>query len=413
MKIIGVDLPRAASESPLENTLVLLGDDGRVVQTERAATLPEVAAAAGALAAGEPFLLGVNVPVVVPGKAARARPVENLVRRRFGFRLAPGGRSSLSSEPHGVAGEALMAGLAAAGQPCLPYPDRDRRRPGLAEIYPGLVLKALLWEKSPMTRSREAAERGELFRAYNAPSYRAARLPAKTGWAEQAVAVELVLEALGSVEGFDLAPAREALASATFGEAVEHAAALMDASLIAGMARRYLHAPETCLFAGDPETGYVILPADAFIRRLGSEVQPRHGRLFPQASLRERLGSDAKLRSVELLSVPGRPHTLEASFVNHPSYEFDNLDEMLWWKHTRHLAGPVLPTDGLQELVVTLTSEKHGEATQLRLQRSRHRTLSFRFEPPTSWRARVPTRDGKTYPFRVLRAMYDTLPNQS
>ena len=46
----------------------------------------------------------------------------------------------------------------------------------------------------------------------------------------------------------------------------------------------------------------------------------------------------------------------------------------------------------------------------LRLVRSRHRTLSFRFEPPASWRARVPTRDGKTYAFRVVRAVYETLP---
>jgi hypothetical protein len=46
----------------------------------------------------------------------------------------------------------------------------------------------------------------------------------------------------------------------------------------------------------------------------------------------------------------------------------------------------------------------------LRLVRSRHRTLSFRFDPPDSWRSRLATRDGKTYPFRVLRANYDILP---
>ena len=43
----------------------------------------------------------------------------------------------------------------------------------------------------------------------------------------------------------------------------------------------------------------------------------------------------------------------------------------------------------------------------LRLVRSRHKTLSFRFEPPAAWRPRIPPRDGKTYPFRVLRATFD------
>ena len=62
----------------------------------------------------EPFLLGANIPVVVPAKPARARPVENLIRRRFRHRLPPGGRAVLSAEPLGVAGEALIAGLALA-----------------------------------------------------------------------------------------------------------------------------------------------------------------------------------------------------------------------------------------------------------------------------------------------------------
>jgi hypothetical protein len=154
----------------------------------------------------------------------------------------------------------------------------------------------------------------------------------------------------------------------------------------------------------------VILPADGFVRRLAlaGGAEPAGG-LFPQTSLRERLGEHAQVRSGELLSVPGRPQRTEAVFRDPPRYEFDNLDEMLWWKHCRHLAGPRLPTRGLHELHVALEHGREG-AAPLKLQRSRHRTLSFRFEPPALWRASVPTRDGRTYPFRVLRAIYETLP---
>ena len=35
--------------------------------------------------------------------------------------------------------------------------------------------------------------------------------------------------------------------------------------------------------------------------------------------------------------------------------------------------------------------------------------MSFRFDPPASWRSRLPTRDGRTYPFRVERATYEAL----
>jgi hypothetical protein len=104
--------------------------------------------------------------------------------------------------------------------------------------------------------------------------------------------------------------------------------------------------------------------------------------------------------------MPGRPQRLEATFDEPPRYEFDNVDEMLWWKHTRHVSGPVLPTEGLHDLAVAL--DAGSDDAGLKLTRSRHRTLSFRFEPPAVWRSRLPTRDGRTYAFRVQRAVYDT-----
>jgi predicted RNase H-like nuclease len=413
VRILGADLPREnAGNGEHEQSVVLLAEDGRVQRVEHVASLPAVAAAVSGLADGEPFLLGVNVPVVVPTKRAKARPIENLVRRRFGLRMPPGGRATLAEAPSGIAGETLIAGLAAAGQPCLPYPDRDRRRPCLAETHAGLILKSLLWQASPLASTQEQGSREQFFRAYEPPAYRPTKARSRAGsWAERAANMDLVLRALGSAEGFDLTPVREALGRAGGERDIERAAGLLDATLIAGTARRYLEAPESCLFLGDREQGYLILPADGLVRRLAlSGTATPTGRLFPQTSLRERLGPHAQLRSVGLLTVPGRPQRTEASFKEPPHYEFDNLDEMLWWKHCRHLAGPSLPTEGLHELQVIVGDDPESD-TPLKLQRSRHQTLSFRFEPPAAWRAHLPTRDGRVYPFRVLRAVYDTAPD--
>jgi len=407
VKVLGADLPReSAGAVPVEPTVVLLGADGRVTRVQQVSSLPALAEAVVRFAAGEPFLLGVNVPVVVPAPPVRARAVEGLLRRRLGFRLPKGGRAGGVAEVKGGAGEPLLAGLAAAGQPCLPYPDRDRRQSGLAETYPPLILKALLWESSLFAAGPDPTVRELLFRAGQPPAYRAARARRRSHWTERAGALELLVRALGTPPGFDLRPAGEALARATTDQAVERAAGLLDALLIAGTARRYLEAPESCLFLGDREQGYVILPADGLVRRLSLGGTGRAGgRLFPRTSLSEQLGAHARLRPVGLLAVPGQPQRTEARFDEPPHYEFDNLDEMLWWKHCRHVAGPGLPTEGLEELVVVVGPEREDQPP-LRLLRSRHRTLSFRFEPPVAWRSRVPTRDGKTYPFRVLRAVY-------
>ena len=114
------------------------------------------------------------------------------------------------------------------------------------------------------------------------------------------------------------------------------------------------------------------------------------------------------MRPVDLLPVPGRPARLEATFNEAPLYEFDNVDEMLWWKHCRHLAGPKMPVNGLHEMQVELGDP--GNDGSLRLVRSRHQALSFRFDRPEAWRRHLPTRDNQTYPFRVVRAVYDTAP---
>jgi predicted RNase H-like nuclease len=402
MRILGADLSwERADGEDAPGTLALLDEDGRVSTLRHPSNLPEMAAAVADLAEDEPFLVGVNLPLTAPPKTSKSRPVDNLVRRRFGYRTRASGA--------GPTGEALLAALAAAGTPCLPYPDRDRRKSCLAEIHPGLVLKALLWEGAPAAGASAHPYREEVFRAYAAPAYRRTLGRGRSSWAETSARLDLLLRSLDGVEGFDLEPTREALATAASDPEIDRAGSVLDAALLAGTARRYLEAPQTCVFVGDPEKGYTILPADGFIRKLGlREGPPSRGRLFPKASLRDRLGSAAEIRSLELLAVPGRPQRLEAAFREAPLYEFDNVDEMLWWKHCRHVSGPVLPTEGLQELNVRLGPDE--ASAPLRLVRSRHRTLSFRFDPPETWRLRLPTRDGKTYPMRVLRASYDVLP---
>jgi predicted RNase H-like nuclease len=405
MRFLGVDLPASGAAG---GSLVVLDDEGRVADCVTGISAHEIVAGVVRFAPDEPFLLGIDIPVVVGPKAVRTRPVENVVRRRFGFRLPPGGRAALASEPQGVLGEALLAGLAAAGRPCLPYPDRDRRQPGMIEAHPGLILKALLWIESPLGDGRESEERQTLFRAYAPAAYRAARLGSRTSWAERAAALDQVVCLVERIDGFDASACRESLASAGSEQDVELAAGLLDASLLAATARRYLESPEACLFLGDTEGGYVVLPADGFIRGLAAESRPSHGRLFPTASIRKRLGPDVKVRSADLIDIPGRPHRLEARFDEPPRYEFDNLDEMLWWKHTRHVSGKRLPTEGLTALVVTLDDGRDASGPPLFLVRSRHRTLSFRFDPPQAWRSRMATRDGKMYAFRVLQATYET-----
>ena len=409
MRILGADLRIDAAGVPSGGTLASLDAGGAVATIRHAATLADVAAYVAGAAGDDPFLLGVGVPVIVPERPQRARPVEGLVLRRLGHRLPPGGRGAPAG---GAAGrEALLAALSVAGRPCLPYPDRDRRSSGLAEIHPGLALKALLWEGSAAARETGRPDREEAFRGFAAPAYRGSAARARAGWAERASALDVVLRALDGPTGFDFTAASRALAAAASDGAVEAAGSIFDACVIAGTARRYLETPESCVFLGDRKDGYVILPADSLIRRLAlRETRPLRPGLFPRGSLRERLGAFAEVGPAGLLDVPGRPQRTEAVFRELPLYEFDNRDEMLWWKHCRHLSGPLLPVEGLHELTVALgpPSGAEGLDAALRLLRSRHRTLSFRFEPPAAWRARVPTRDGRTYPFRVVRAIYET-----
>ena len=251
-----------------------------------------------------------------------------------------------------------------------------------------------------------------MLRALAVPEYRGPRA-ARAGWPERYAALDAALRAVSQASGFDVRPAAEELGRAAGDPALAAAGALFDAALLAGTARRYLEEPERCAFIGSRESGYVVLPADAFVRRVALREGTRATggpSLFPRASLESRLAPHATVRPSALLDMPGRAQQVEAVYNAQPRYEFDNLDEMLWWKHCRHLAGPELPADGLNEIVVRLESSGDDDASKnLRLVRSRHKTLSFRFEPPAAWRLRIPPRDGKTYPFRVLRATFDSL----
>ena len=405
MRILGADL-RELDVASGTGTIVALDAEGAVATVARVDDLPSLAREVSTLTAGEPFLLAVDVPVASGPTAGKPRRVDGWVRRRLGVRLPtvkPGGA------PY-VSGSELISALAMAGHPCLPYPDRDRRQSGLAEVHPELVAKALLWESGTAATARDLPDRESVLRAIPIPTYRDLR-PGKTIWGERYASLDAALRALAATDGFDFRPAQTELERARSDRAVAAAAALFDATLLAGAARRYLEEPERCAFVGLRETGYVVLPADAFVRRVALREPARvtgHASLFPRESLASRLAPHATLRPSALLDMPGQTQRIEAVFETQPRYEFDNLDEMMWWKHCRHLAGPELPIDGLHEIVVRLDAAGDDDATMsLRLVRSRHKTLSFRFEPPAAWRPRVPPRDGKTYPFRVLRATFE------
>jgi predicted RNase H-like nuclease len=404
MRILGADL-RALETPSGEASIVVLDAEGAAAGIARAADLPALAREAARLASGDPFLLAVDVPVSGPSSAGRPRRVDGWLQRRLGVKL-PHAKPRAGATPSGAD---VLAALATAGQPCLPYPDRDRRRSGLAEIHPELVLKALAWEASVASSSPELPDRDAILRALGPSEYRGARVE-RGSVAERWAAVEAALRLVTSADGFDARPARDELARATDGAAIARAASLLDAALLAGAARRYLEEPERSAFVGERETGYTILPADVFLRRVVLKEAP-HGAerapLFPRASLDERLGGHAAVRPLALLDMPGRAQRVEAVFEAPPLYEFDNLDEMMWWKHCRHLSGPDVPLDGLDELVVKLDGAAAPESHGLRLVRSRHKTLSFRFEPAHAWRQHLAPRDGKTYPFRVLRAVFE------
>jgi hypothetical protein len=403
MRILGADL-RELGVTAGGGTIVGLDATGAVSGVVRVGDGPAMAREVAMLAAGEPFLLAVDVPVAVGASSSKARPVDGWLRKRLGVRL-PVPRPGEGSE---ITGSELVNALAMAGHPCLPYPDRDRRQSGLVEIHPELVAKALLWESRTAASVRDLPDREAILRALPVPQYRDPR-QAKTGFAERYAALDAALHALAGADGFDLRPAVAELERARSETAVASAASLCDAALLAGAARRYLEAPERCAFVGLRESGYVVLPADAFVRRVALREPARaaaEGALFPRASLESRLAPHASLRPSALLEMPGQTQRLEAVFDKPPRYEFDNLDEMMWWKHCRHLSGPELPADGLHEIVVRLDGDD-DQTMSLRLVRSRHKTLSFRFEPPAAWRPRVPPRDGKTYPFHVLRATFD------
>lgn len=404
MRILGGDL-RDLEAGEGDATLVLLDERGALSASTRAADVAALAQETGRLAGGEPFLLAVDAPVAGAGAGTKPRRVDGWILRRLGVRL-PHARRGVASR---VAGPDLLAALATAGIPCLPYPDRDRRRAGLGEIHPELVLKSLLWERSAAASAASVEDREGVLRALALPDYRGTRL-ARSSAAERWAAVDFAISVASSAEGTDLKPVADELVRASNPKAIARAASLLDACLLAAAARRYVEEPERCAFVGDRESGYTILPADGFVRRVvlretagAAERAP----LFPKASLQQRLGPHATLRPLELIDLPGRAARMEAVFEKPPLYEFDNLDEMMWWKHCRHLSGPDVPIDGLDEMVVRLDAEASDSGGTLRLVRSRHKTLSFRFEPPQSWRLRIPPRDGKTYPFRVLRAVFE------
>jgi len=92
VKVFGATLPRTTTPGGPLWTLVSIDPSGRVVGCAWPRSMPELITEVGKMAGEDPFLLGVDVPVVVPSRNVRSRAVDNVVRRRLGHRLEPGSR---------------------------------------------------------------------------------------------------------------------------------------------------------------------------------------------------------------------------------------------------------------------------------------------------------------------------------
>jgi len=406
VKIFGADLARTGqnNETP-EWTLVYLDTSGSVQRVHHPSSLGGLIAEISEMAGDDPFLLGLNIPVAVPAKSSRTRPFESVLRKKFGIRIQPGGRNALHGSEGALTGEKLLAGLAGAGLACLTYPDKNRRTSALAEIHPGPALKSLLWIGSELGKNLPQDERESLCRSWQSPAYQPGSGRRKREWTEFLPSLDLLIRILSKQAGYDFSPTAKLLTEISSGKEFTRAVSIFDACLIAGTARRHMETPEACAFCGARESGYTILPSDDFLRRMLIDP-PAAGKkkLFPQATLKESLRDVADIRSLDLLQVKGKPKNIQAIFRELPCYEFENVDEMLWWKRCRHVDGPPLPTDGLTELSVQVEGDSRRS---LALQRSRHTALSFRFHPPAAWRSLMQPRDNKVYKFHILRASYE------
>jgi hypothetical protein len=406
VKIFGADLARTGPDNETQEwTLVHLDPSGSVQAVHHPSSLGGLIAEMSELAEDDPFLLGVNIPVAIPTKASRTRPFESLIRKKFGIRIQPGGRNAPKSGEGAVTGEKLLAGLAGAGLACLTYPDKNRTTSALAEIHPGPTLKSLLWIGSELGKNLSQAEKESLCRSYQSPAYHPGLGRRKREWTEFLPALDLLLRTLSKQPGYDFRPTAKLLTAIGGEKDFIRAVSIFDACLIAGTARRHMESPEACAFCGERENGYTILPSDDFLRRMLIDP-PAAGKkkLFPQATLKESLRGVADIRSLDLLEVKGKPKNIQAIFHELPCYEFENVDEMLWWKRCRHVDGPTLPVEGLTELSVQVEGDTRRP---LVLQRSRHTALSFRFHPPAAWRSLMQPRDNKVYQFQILRASYE------
>ncbi len=121
MRILGADLCLdSTGTAPRESAVVLVDEGGSVVAARHPRSVTDLATAVRELAGAEPFLLGVDVPVVMTDRPSRARAVENPVLRRLGFRLPPAGRAGGETTRPQATIEPLLAALAVAGAPCRP-----------------------------------------------------------------------------------------------------------------------------------------------------------------------------------------------------------------------------------------------------------------------------------------------------
>ena len=231
--------------------------------------------------------------------------------------------------------------------------------------------KSLLWERSTAASARDLPDREAVLRALSLPEYRERRARRGRAWPSGTPRSTRRCTRCPRADGFDFRPGVGRARSARDRiEAVAAAASLFDATLLAGTARRYLEEPERCAFVGLRETGYVVLPADAFVRRVALREParaPGHAALFPRASLESRLAPHATVRPSALLDMPGQAQRVEAVFERNRGTSSTTSTRCCGGSTAGISPDPSFPPTGSHEIVVRLD----GVATTMRRWRFR------------------------------------------
>jgi hypothetical protein len=291
---------------------------------------------------GRAVSLAVDVPVAVGGKSGKPRRVDGWLRRRLGVRITVSRGPSAGSD-------LLTAWRWRAPVPSVPRSRspavRSRRDPS------GALRQGLMWEsRRPRPRTIFKTVSRSL-RALPVPEYRTLVRSRDVGRPLRRARRDAPA-VLGS-DGYDFRRRSTSSTRATrTGRALAASLVRRDAR---GGPRGAISRARALRVRRLARRGYVVLPADPFVRRVALREPARaagHTPLFPQRSLESRLAPHAVIRPLARSTCRDKPNRWRPFSRRSRATSSTTSTRMMWWKHGRHLAGPELPTDGLHEIVV-------------------------------------------------------------